>query len=103
LFNRDSQDIPGSWRQPNLAGMSGEERVSAARRVLLSESRLTSAAFPPQADNQDTNDHGFLDAGVIVICVNLGNLWINPFDDHSRPRILAQTFRGLGGQATIGG
>jgi hypothetical protein len=29
-FNRDSQDIPESRRKPILAGMSGEERVSAA-------------------------------------------------------------------------
>jgi hypothetical protein len=41
------------WRQPILAGMSGEERVSVARRELIFELRLASAAFPRRADNQN--------------------------------------------------
>jgi hypothetical protein len=55
LFNRDSQAIPENWREPILAGMSEEERVSVARHALLFESQLTSAAFPPQADNEDND------------------------------------------------
>jgi len=46
LFNRDSEDIPASRRKPILAGMSGEERVSVARRALLFESRLNDSTVP---------------------------------------------------------
>ena len=46
-FNRDSQDIPESRRQPILAGMSGEERVSDTRHALLFESRLNDSLEYP--------------------------------------------------------
>ncbi len=39
-----SQDIPESRRQPILAGMSAEERVSAPQRALLFESRLNNSS-----------------------------------------------------------
>jgi hypothetical protein len=44
-FNRDSQDIPESRRQPILPGMSGEERVSVARHAILFEWRLIDTVF----------------------------------------------------------
>ena len=55
-FNRDSQDIPEIRRRPILPGMSGEERVAVPRHALLSESRLTSAAFGRNQSMETTTD-----------------------------------------------
>jgi len=70
-FSRDAQDIPESRRQPILAGMSAEERVSAPRRALLCESRLNDLTEKAgQDDAAPKSDRlrvkTFVDAAVVL-------------------------------------